>query len=60
MFKLAYRCSDNGGPTILQHVWNLDYAGVLVKVTTELYTRAEQYCHFSITIDPKTTIHDTE
>ena len=24
------------------------------------HTRAEQYCHFSITIDTKATIHDTE
>ena len=23
-------------------------------------TRAERYCHFSITIDTKVTIHDTE
>ena len=23
-------------------------------------TRAERYCHFSITIDTKATIHDTE
>ena len=25
-----------------------------------MYTRAERYCHFSITIDTKATIHDTE
>ena len=34
--------------------------GQLLWNSIVVLTRAERYCHFSITIDTKATIHDTE
>ena len=35
-------------------------AGIITFISWPHHIRAERYCHFSITIDTKATIHDTE